>query len=70
MKKPKKRAHRFVVGYNYEGACLYGKVPGRKIREDWTVAHPMTRWQAKTMLSDLSPRGAIYELVEVKGTRK
>lgn len=67
MKTRKQRKHRFVVGYCREGNCIYGKERGRSIRNDWTIARPMTLWQAKSMLNDLhgAPK-AIYELVPVR----
>lgn len=64
MKKVHK--HNYVVGFPGEGSCIYGKVPGRRIREDWTIANPMTLGQAASMLKDLDgyPK-AIYKLVPV-----
>lgn len=60
----KNRKHNYVVGYSREGNCIYGKVTGRRIREDFTMANPMTLHQAKSMLNDLhnSPK-AIFKLV-------
>lgn len=62
----KNRKHNYVVGYPLEGACIYGKVRGRRIREEWTIAHPMTLRQAASMLKDLHdyPK-AIFKLVPV-----
>ena len=60
----KNRKHNYVVGYLNEGSCIYGKVSGRRIREDFTLANPMTLHQANSMLKDLHdyPK-AIFKLV-------
>lgn len=62
----KKRKHNYVVGYPSEGSSIYGKVAGRRIREDFTIANPMTLHQAASMLNDLHdyPK-VIFKLVPV-----
>lgn len=62
----KVRKHNYVVGYPDEGCCIYGKEYGRRIRDKWTIAHPMTLHQANSMLKDLrdSPK-VIFKLVPV-----
>lgn len=64
MKKPRK--HNYVVGYPSEGSCIYGKEQGRRIREEWTIARPMTLNQATSMLKELRdyPK-VIFKLVPV-----
>lgn len=60
----KQRKHNYVVGYLNEGSSIQGKVDGRRIRDDYTVANPMTLNQAYSMLKDLHdyPK-AIFKLV-------
>lgn len=67
----KKRKHNYVVGYPGEGSCIYGKVDGRRIREDFTIANPMTLHQAASMLNDLHdyPK-VIFKLVPVETMTK
>lgn len=62
----KQRKHNYVVGFLNEGSCIYGKAYGQAIRNDWTIANPMTLWQATSMLNDLHtyPK-AIFKLVPV-----
>lgn len=60
----KERKHNYLVGYLGEGACIYGKVDGRRIREDFTIANPMTLYQANSMLKDFHNFPiAIFKLV-------
>ena len=67
----KKRKHNYLVGFTPEGNCVYGKVGGRRIREDFTFANPMTLHQAHSMLNDLHnyPK-AIFKLVPVITIKK
>ncbi len=60
----KTRKHNYVVGFTGEGNCIFGKVPGRRIKEVWTTANPMTLNQATSMIKELhgSPK-VIYRLV-------
>lgn len=60
----KTRKHNYLVGYLDEGNCVYGKLSGRRIREDCKITNPMTLHQANSMLKDLHdyPK-AIFKLV-------
>lgn len=65
------RKHNFLIGYEGENQCAYGKEVARKL----TYAEPMTLWQAKKLAkktfcinNNRKVKTVVYKLVRVKGT--
>ena len=60
----KERKHRFVVGHHGDKQCVYGK----NVKGQFRWVDPLTEFQARRMLRNLSPAddATIYELVPYK----
>ncbi len=65
--KSRKREHRFVVGYPYEGNVIYGKsTKNENGIERIEFVKPMTISQAKRYLKEMPEKSAaIFEVKEI-----